>query len=432
MTRQLLTPEWITYFEEFNRIIVGFSGGLDSTVLLHTLAVNPLLSSKLLAVHINHGISSKSQSWQDHCSAFCQTLGVAFLSQTVHFDRTANIEEEARVARYEAFSSLLHDRDCLVLGHHMDDQAETVLLQLFRGAGVDGLSAMMEKGFCGLGSMARPLLTCAREQLETYASVHKLTWIEDDSNLDINYSRNYLRHQIMPLLVHKWPSVASNLTRTANHCQQARANLDELAVQDCPELIAVQGILNIKKLKLFSERRIVNILRVWLKKNQIQLPSASTLKRLVHEMVFARQDALPVVSWGTHKIRRYRENLYIDTISSFDLPSSIEWPDFPKSLTVLDNLFVLTARKTDQGLLVPDGAKIIVRFRQGGELFYLHGQTKQLKKLFQEWNIPPWLRGRIPLVYINDQLACVVGYAISDLFFSTNSSQAWELLIKTK
>ncbi|BCA94991.1 tRNA(Ile)-lysidine synthase [Legionella antarctica] len=429
MTKSLLNAEWIARLREFNKLIIGFSGGLDSTVLLHVLATHSLLRHKLIAVHINHGISSNAEYWQNHCEQFCLNSGIDFLARSVQFDRSANVEEQARIARYTVFSSLLEaQRDCLVLAHHQDDQAETVLLQLFRGAGVDGLAAMSELSALGLGALARPLLIYSREQLEHYAASHQLKWIEDESNLEINYSRNYLRHQIMPLLLKKWPGVAGNIARTSIHCQQAKANLDDLAIGDNKELLVPRNSLFIEPLKKLSTERLTNVLRVWLKKNQIQLPSTATFQRLIHELICAGLDATPIVSWGEIQVRRYQQHLYLDKKKELSLPNCIEWTEFPLPLALTEYNFYVTAKKTKQGLIVPPKAKVVLRFREGGEHFCWHGQTKQLKKLFQEWAIPPWLRAKIPLLFINDELAAVVGYAVSDLFFSSNSSKAWLLV----
>lgn len=428
MTKPLLTSEWIKQLQEYNKLLVGFSGGLDSTVLLHALWANPLLQGKLIAVHVNHQLSANAQAWQDHCQALCHSFNVAFVAHSVEFNRQANIEEGARVARYEVFSSLLGEHDCLLLGHHLDDQAETVLLQLFRGSGVDGLAAMPAIGQCGTGSIARPLLTCSRAKLEHYALNHQLTWVEDESNQDTSYARNYLRQKVMPLLASQWPAVVGNIARAATHCQQAKNNLDDLALFDCKELASPTRSLFITPLRELSSDRMSNILRFWLKINKVQAPSTVNLQRLIREMIFAAQDAVPLVSWDNIKIRRYQDRLYLDSSEELELPDCTEWADFPNPLQLTS--FCLSALKAEQGVMVPFGAKVTVRFRQGGELFFLHGQTKQLKKLFQEWQIPPWQRETTPLLYINDQLAAVVGYAISDLFFTRDAAQSWCLEIQ--
>ncbi|MCW8386093.1 tRNA lysidine(34) synthetase TilS [Fluoribacter dumoffii] len=430
--KPLLSTEWFSRLSHFSKLFVGFSGGLDSTVLLHVLACHPALFAKIVAVHVNHGISARASLWQQHCQQVCDLLNIPLIAHSVEFERSANIEEGARIARYDFFSSLMKEQDCLLLGHHMDDQAETVLLQLFRGAGVDGLAAMSELSAFGPGEIARPFLSHSREQLEHYAVQHQISWIEDESNQDVNYSRNYLRHQIIPLLKRKWTGVAGNIARTALHCQQAKRNLDVLAAQDAlaPENpnSLTQNSLLITPLKELNRDRMANVLRMWLKNNRVQLPSTVTFERLIDEMIFARSDAIPQVSWGDVTVRRYQDHLYLVRKNKNKLPPSLEWGAFPSPLIIIDARIHLQAKKHNPGLLIPPGTKIYVRFRVGGEKIVWRGQTKQLKKLFQEWGIPPWIREQTPLIYFDDTLAAVAGYAMSDLFFSQEANDTWDFI----
>lgn len=428
MINSLLSQEWVNRLAGFNRIIVGFSGGLDSTVLLHTLSAYPLLHSRIIAVHVNHGISQHALSWQNHCEQYCHALDIAFIAKAVEFDRSANIEEGARNARYAVFSSVLSASDCLILGHHRDDQAETLLLQLFRGSGIDGMASMREISALGNSWIGRPFLSHSRKELEAYAVVNQLHWIDDESNLDQHYSRNYLRHSIMPLLENKWPAVTGNLVRAASHCQQAQDNLFDLALIDAYELS--KDRLHITPLKGLKRARIANVLRAWLKISAIQSPSMHTFNRLIDEAMFASKDAMPLISWDGARIRRYQDYLYIHRVGQAALPTSTEWRGFPKPISIAEGLIRLFASGADKGMLIPLSAKVEIRFRQAGEQLILHGQTKKLKKLMQDWGIPPWLRGGIPLIYVDNQLAAVVGYAISDLFYTTNSSP-WIISVNT-
>lgn len=386
---ELLSSDWVSFFKSFKKLIVGFSGGLDSTVLLHALSSHSELKKQVLAVHVHHGLSPNASMWQNHCELVCKNLSLEYLTQEVQFHRLSNTEEGAREARYKLFSSLLTEKDCLILGHHRDDQVETLLLQLFRGAGVDGLAAMSATGVLGCGTLARPLLSLSRPQLEDYASEKQLQWIEDESNRDIHYSRNFLRHQIVPLLTEKWPGVLGNIARTTVHCQAALFNLEALALLDCPQLQNPERSLLIEPLKSLPVERLSNILRFWLKKNQVQLPSTATFERLIHEVIFARQDAMPQVSWDSIQIRRYQQQLYLidDETSNYDDEE---------------------VQKAIKSLNLPEKAAITVRYRKGGETMIVNGQTKSLKKLFQEWGVPPWLRDKIPLIYVQDELVAVV------------------------
>ncbi|KTD82773.1 tRNA lysidine(34) synthetase TilS [Legionella waltersii] len=405
MTKNLLSNSWITHFETYRKVVVGFSAGLDSTVLLHTLSSLPTLKNKLLAVHINHGISPKANVWQDHAEQISKGLGVEFKAQSIKFSRDANIEAQARAARYDFFYSIISKQDCLVLGHHKDDQVETLLLQLFRGAGIEGLSAMKEISTSESISIARPFLQCSRKDLERYALEHELAWVEDESNSDTRYSRNFLRHSMIPLIEEKWPGAKDSIARAADHCQEAAKNLEELAIMDCPNLLNKEKELVLTDIRDLSSSRMINVLRYWLKGNAVLMPPTVILHRVLDEVLKAKTDAQPLVEWDRVKIRRYKDTLYLEsskTNESVKLDITVE---------------ALVQDAISKGMFVPENAEIEVKYRQGGERFIWHGQTKSLKKLFQEWGVPPWNRDKIPLIYINHQLAAVGSYAISDVFY---------------
>ena len=421
VTDSLLDTGWLARLARYPALLVGFSGGLDSMVLLHVLAQQPELAGKLRAVHIHHGLSKQADAWLEHCRAFCASVSVPFISRQVEFDRQSNIEEHARKARYAVFMELLDKNGGLVLAHHADDQAETVLLQLFRGAGVDGLAAMPEVKPFGPGDLVRPFLTHTRARLEAYASMQQLSFVEDESNQDISFARNYLRHQVMPLLRSRWPGVVGNLGRSARHCQQAKLNLQALAGLDCDNLASTT--LNLSSLNTLDKARITNVLRVWLESNRVRLPPADTFNRLIAEVIFARPDGVPCVEWDGIAVRRFQNKLYLTENSDLQDGLQLEWSEFPRGLQWGNER--LQALPAEKGLYVPQGSKVSVRSRKGGERFYWHGQTRVLKKLLQEWQVPPWLRDRLPLIYIDDELVAVAGYAVSDHFFGMNRDHTY-------
>jgi tRNA(Ile)-lysidine synthase len=422
----MLYAEYLTCFKEAKRLLIGFSGGLDSSVLLHSLGTHPELKKKVIAIHVNHGLSAYAESWETHCQIQCDALGIPLVIARVVVDARANVEEGARLARYDLFQSLIQVGDCLLLGHHHDDQAETLLLHLFRGAGLDGLAAMQATKPFGLGQLYRPFLSHTRQDLERYAAEHHLRWVEDDSNANRQYSRNFLRQDVIPLLQSRWPGVLTNLTRTASHCQQARQLVDELASMDSPDLS--RATLSLTGLKTLSWARISNVLRAWFKNNAVLLPNTATLNRILSEVIRAREDANPIVSWGNYCVRRYQETLYLlDTSQSDETPIICDWASFPEPIDLGKGFGVIKADLSNEGLVIPPGAKLQVRFRQGGETLVWHGQKKSLKKLFQEWKVPTWLRSRIPLLYCDNELAAVVGYAMSDQFYRRTVNSAYKL-----
>lgn len=419
VTDSLLDAEWLAILAGFSHLFVGYSGGLDSTVLLHNLIREPTLANKLSAVHVHHGLSEYADEWRAHCDAFCAENTIALVVRQVVLNKSANIEEQARIARYDAFSSLVGEQDALLLAHHADDQAETVLLQLMRGAGVDGLAAMPSIKSWSNSTILRPFLQHTRTTLEAYAIKHHLKWIDDDSNQNIAFSRNYLRHQVMPLLRARWPGVVGNLARTATHCQQAKSNLTALAAQDCKALSLVSSSLPLDGFQAHSFDRIANILRSWIVKNHMRLPSTEILNRLITQVIYARADAKGCVEWDGVVVRRFQNALYLMKSGEIKLKKR-DWNNFPNELSLSDDAGCLRASLAKKGLHVPEGCHIEIRFRQGGEMFLWHGQRKVLKKLLQQWNVPPWERDRIPLIWIDNELAAVVGFAISDKHYGVD------------
>lgn len=430
VTDSLFSSEWIQTLSSYTTLWVGFSGGLDSTVLIQGLAKDPVLSLNVKAVHVHHGLSLHADAWQEHCQAFCKALSIPLVVQHVTLDGACNIEENARTARYQVFSSLLGEQDCLLLAHHRDDQAETLLLQLFRGAGIDGLSAMAVDRTLAKGRLFRPFLAHSRQTLKEYALRHHLTFVEDESNQNGDFSRNYLRHQIMPLLQLKWPNVVNQLVQTAGHCQQAKENLDALAEMDCQTLSEQGNTLDLSLLQAIDHARLVNVLRAWIKNNRVRFPSFKILNRLIEEVVFASKDCDPVIQWGDVVVRRHRQTLYLLKHKASLKIASREWPTFPLPLELRDLGCHVHATPDAKGFKCPAGQRIEVRFREGGELFYWHGQHKPLKKLLQQWGVPSWQRDRIPLLYIDDELAVVVGFAIGDEYYSTEPSGSYRIDLK--
>lgn len=418
---ELLSSDWLGYLEHFDRLLVGFSGGLDSTVLLHVLVQQPLLAKKILAIHINHGLNRNAQHWEQHCQDVCNHLAIPLIIKRVDFDRHSNIEANARKARYAFFQTLLVTNNALITGHHRDDQAETLLLQLCRGAGVDGLAAMpLIKPFAQ-GTLIRPLLAHSRESLECYAKAYTLSWIEDESNHHSDFSRNFLRNEVLPLLKKRWPSVSKNIARTASHCQEVKLNLEALARSDYPNLDQAGKTLSLDLIRRLDDARVKNILRSWLKINQMPLPDSGMCDRIIHELIFANGESVPEIVCSDYQLRRYQQTLYLVREKEVKAPIARDWACFPEALVLPEQSVILAVEKAETGFVVPSNACIQVRYRQGGETFLFRGQKKSLKTLFQEWKIPPWLRHRIPLVYCNKELAVVVGYAISDAYYQRSA-----------
>lgn len=388
-------------------------------MLLHLLAeYQPSLGFELHAMHVHHGLSPNADDWAAFCKKTCAQLKVPLrvVHVEVSLDDGSGIEAAARQARYQALFDA--KADYIVLAHHQDDQAETLLLQLFRGAGVKGLAAMamidQER------RLLRPLIDVSREELFQYATARRLTWIEDESNLDRRYDRNYLRHELMPQIETRFKGAKKVLSRTAGHMAESAGLLDDLAGIDasCSGL-AIREIrqrLPLDCLQKLSLARGRNLLRWWLSLNQLNMPNAARLEEMLNQLLSARADAVISVkiSPDAH-LRRYRNEVYVEYRCN-STPFSLLWSG-QSQLDLPDGSRLTFEKKPGQGLACERLGidKLRVASREGGERFKPDGQrpTRTLKHLLQEANIPPWERQNLPLIYLDDELALVPGIGVA-------------------
>ncbi len=387
---------------------VAFSGGLDSTVLLHLLA---RLSRRhalppLSAIHVHHGLQAVADAWPEHCRVFCGQLGVPLQIVRVEVAPGASLEQSARQARYGALEETLGDHEVVFTGQHCDDQAETLLFRLLRGAGVRGLAAMPTSRTLGRGKLVRPLLNVSRDELERYAREHKLSWVEDPSNRDTRYARNFLRHEVWPVLMRQWPQASQNLTRSATHMAETQQLLDELAVQD----LALAGTptsfpwltlpsLNLAPLRELSEARQRNALRHWLAP-LTRLPDNDHWAGW-RSMRDAADDGMPRWRLADGELRRAEGRLW--WLSGDWLAETSAMPSFAGTMPVA---LPGNGRVRWSGEL-PIGA-LRLAYRRGGERIQLPGRGRRdLKRLLNESHVPAFVRNRLPLLYRGEELIAV-------------------------
>jgi tRNA(Ile)-lysidine synthase len=418
----LLKGEWLAKLRHYERLYVGFSGGLDSKVLLHVLSQYPELKAKLHAIHINHGVQDKAYDWAKLCQDYCKKQQIPISIENLHFDSLQNFEKRARNERIDVFKSYLKKGDCLMTGHHQDDQAETLLLQLLRGAGIDGLACMPNEKPLGKGALLRPFLTQEKNELFDYAKKHKLDWIEDPSNEQTSYTRNLIRAKIMPIIAKHFPHASKKLAQTAKKMGQAQQCLTDMAQIDANDCIDAKLCLMLEPFTNLSKPRQVNVLRHWIKQHGLLMPQAQIVSRFFKEVVNARVDANPIVSFYGHQMRRYQAKCYLVKEIHHDNLAKSTWHDFPNDLALPEGLGVLKVASSQSGLKVPNGACICVGFRKGGETIKLNGMTKSLKTLMQTLQIPPWQRNFVPLLFIDERLACLIGHVIADDFLGKGYS----------
>lgn len=417
--------EGILRLPQDKTLLIAYSGGLDSHVLLHacTQLFYTQYFQKLKVIHIHHGLSPLADQWADHCVEQARLLNLNCNIIRVDAQPKAGESPEAtaRLARYQALYEQLDDTTVLVTAHHKNDQVETLLLNLLRGSGIRGLAAMPFLK----GVHYRPLLDETRITLETYAKKHQLNWIEDNSNTNTDFDRNYLRHTILPLLLQRWPGALDTISRTTRHCQESETMINELAEHDffkvsfnqaeLPDTLTKHPIrFSIEQLKLLSFSRQKNLIRYVLIKNNYPLPSESQLVLLINMMLQARIDANPYFKWADIEARRFKDCIYIGKKLLRKISEKIfKWNDWRNPL-IIEGLGRCNAEVTQEiGVAEKwlNKGEITIRFRQGGERCKSHGRlhSQRLKKLLQEYKIPAWQRDSLPLLYIDNKLAAVVG-----------------------
>ncbi|MEM7304210.1 MAG: tRNA lysidine(34) synthetase TilS [Pseudomonadota bacterium] len=399
---------------------IAYSGGIDSIVLLHAAKHLAEISGHTLkAIHINHQIHIDSDRWTEFCELQCRQLAVTLTTLTVDIGPTSELgmEGAARVARYQAFENCLGENDVLLTAHHADDQVETVLLQLFRGAGVQGLTGCSAQRALGQATVIRPLLAVSRKQITEYAQQHNLNWLDDPSNASLQHDRNYLRHQLLPLLYQRWPGLRETIARSSQWQIESARLLERLANIDSGADNELTNPMPIKVLKGLDESAIKNVLRWWIRKLDYPMPSARILKHIVSDVVFSAKDSEACVKWLHCECRKYRDHIYLQAqLSPHDNLQTFEW-EIKSPLFIASLNLELTRDKLEGFGLNCDQMDVLqVKFRQGGERFRPKGRgcQKDLKTLFQEAAVEPWLRDRIPLIYDRDTLILVWGYWIDE------------------
>jgi tRNA(Ile)-lysidine synthase len=428
-------PEWLA--PQLAALVPGFphtplcvalSGGVDSTALLACLAgIRPRLN-KLRALHVDHGLRPASREWAQHCRDLARRLRVPLQVLTTKVARPpgASLEAAARVARYDLLASALKPGEALLLAHHADDQLETVLLQLFRGSGLPGLSAMPTSAPFAKGTLVRPLLSRSRDELEAWVRAQGITWIEDDSNADESLNRNYLRRQVLPLIHERWPGSASAVARSARHVAEAQSLLDRVARADI-ERASYGESLSVKVLRTLPPDRLNNALRFWIARADLRVPDTRRLGEISGPLLKAREDANPFVEWGEEgaRVQRHDDLLTLTRHSAAveshlrtttraaasessavepSTPPDLVWPwRDARALDLPHDLGTLQLQPDAHGPIDLDVLPhpLTVRWRRGGErLAPRHGGPRRaLKSLLQESQVPVSERPRLPLLF---------------------------------
>jgi tRNA(Ile)-lysidine synthase len=415
---------------------IALSGGVDSVVLLHLLyQLQKTQNFTLKASHVHHGLSKNADKWVKFCEKLCTKLSVPLDVHRIKLPqkKSLGIEGEARQLRYEKL--LQAKTNLIVLAHHEDDQAETFLLQLIRGAGVKGLSSMAH--FDATRRLWRPLLNTSRIDIESYAKKHKLKWIEDESNHNIDFDRNFIRSKILPILKNRFNHIIKVISRSSSHLAEAQHLLDDLAKIDLKKSLKSNKYkhkLHVKTLYKLSNARAKNALRFWLEINDQMMPSKDILAELLRQVLTAKKDArIKIYLSKEFEIRRYQDEIYI-VPKNKNIQKNYEIIWAGESEIILPNGQKLTFKKVKGrgiNLKFLDHQKLKIRNRQGGESFKPDSKrpTKKIKQLLQESVLPPWERENLPLIFVGDDLAAVPNFGVDIKFQSKSKELGLEVIL---
>lgn len=369
-------------FLKDKNIVVALSGGIDSVVLLHYLHTH--YPDNCRAIHCNHHLSKHCVKWSEFCKDLCNKLSIPYSNVDILIENESNLEENARKKRYNSLLSDLKENEVLCTAHHQNDQAETILLQLFRGAGVAGLASMPKSKPLGKGVHYRPMLNIKKSEIIQYTKDNHLSWVEDDSNTDTNFRRNFLRLDIIPKLEVAYKNLAKTLTRSAKHQSEALQLIQALAKIDIQahQLINLNHQINIQKLTRLDTLRIKNVIRYHLSSLEFLAPSDKVMKQIL-DLLSAKEDANPLVSWDKFEIRRFQGQLYFINNQA---NQNEDFCPYHAELKKLPNFSI--------------------RYRTEGQRIKLPGKkhSQSLKKVLQDANIPPWERSSLKMYYIEDEL----------------------------
>ncbi|KEY91520.1 tRNA(Ile)-lysidine synthase [Candidatus Photodesmus blepharus] len=421
------------YYNLGTKIVLGFSGGVDSLVMLDLLVqYRNAKRIDCIAVHVHHNLSQFSDNWANQCLNWCTNLSITCYVERIELNTlgVVSLEKVAREGRHQALKKHVEIGDLLLTGHHSDDQLETFFLALKRGSGPRGLSSMAQCMPWNSGFIVRPFLNITRSLIEQYAKQKKFSWIEDESNNDTRFDRNFIRHRVLPVIVERWPSFHKSVNRSAMLCAEQENLLDDLLASSFQNAMSVDGSLSIRTLGEYSEVVRNRVIRMWFKSKDYLMPSKDHLSRIWNEIALSRRDANPVLNLVDAQVRRFKKKLYLvnhmQDISAWSAPlklgGSVKLPDSLGYLSLVNGegatlSFKALSQQTLSVIFNPAGLSAHPVER---------GCSRKLKKLFQEYELPSWLRRRVPiLVSASYKVVAVAGVFVDKKFYGQDCKLIW-------
>lgn len=419
-------------YQPQTKVVLAFSGGIDSRLLLELLKrYQQEHATPCHAVYVHHGLSRNADCWADKCQQWANQAGISFSVEHVKLDTHCgeSIELLAREARYQALGKYIESGDVLLTGQHADDQLETFLLALKRGSGPKGLSCMAESMPFARGTLIRPLLMTRREQIETIAQTLNLDWVEDESNQDIRYDRNFLRHRIVPELSQRWPSIYQAVQRSASLCAQQEMLLDELLEEVFSRAVQADLSLSIEELASHSVLIRARLLRMWLAKQSAQMPTQVQLGLIWSNVALAQQDANPKLQLKNGEVRRFQNKLYwvTETAEVTDWQRNIHL-DVPLILPERLGELLLSSKSEQATIALPAQPELLnITFNPEGLSAQpvTRSHSRKLKKLFQEYRVPSWLRRQTPILMYKGQVVAVANLFVDRAFYGQDCELIW-------
>jgi len=428
------------------RVLLGYSGGVDSHVLLYELKrVASLHRTTIIALHGNHKMAPKSDQWEQHCRQVCQKIGVEFRSQrlSVDFNRTGGRESILREARYAWFKSVMNPGDVLATAHHLDDQVETVLFRLLRGSGVRGLAGISPARKWNMGELYRPFRDLWRSDILAFAEHHRLEWVEDESNRDESFDRNFLRERLIPILRTRWPGSPVTIARASRHFAATEMLLEQIGNEDLERwhLVADEcqfsnfGKIRISHLMSLSPERAANLLRCWGRRGVHEAPGSGQLFELLRQLERSNGATKARLVWKSVEFRRYRDCLYLLPEQPDPIPHSARYSIVEPLLELPAAGIRLRSRRGIgfgirlSGMDIP---AIEVRWynQKIGLRLARDARTRTLRNLFQERGVPPWERWRLPVLCIDDSIAYVPGIGVAASFAAQADEPGIEFMLE--
>ena len=424
----------LNQFSTINKFWIACSGGMDSCVLLHLFYLNKSeIKQNIEVLYVNHGLQEEANDWAKFCEEQCKQYGLSFRQLKINEDcpKGVSIEAWAREKRYSLIEEVMNKNDVVFTAHHQDDQVETFFLQALRGAGPRGLASMpFIKKYENIFH-ARPLLNYSREKLKHYAKENKLIWQIDKSNSDHRYDRNYFRHKVIPVIEERWSAYRETISRLIKYQNESRVLLDELGCSDVKLAQHKKTMgLNLDVVKKLSLERQKNLIFTWLKELNLKSPGAKNMEQIISDVIYSSSDKAPCVNWLDVEVRRYKNILYASNVMlQHDVSTEYQWK-LENSLNVLNETLIAKS-EYGKGIskLKSKDANFIVRYRQGGEKIQPDrlSHSKTVKQLFQEIAVLPWFRDRVPLIYINGELAVIPGVCIDARYAADKEEASWDI-----